>query len=244
MKNNVLQLCLLGIGVSMIPRATLSAADSPPSASSTTAVPANPFGPKPTAPATSVPPASATSSTTQAKLNTTPLPPAQFIAAVHALLLERFDKNKDGTLDAAELAEAEVLFSDGRSRRAGLNGVVPAGPLYGLRPQIMNNFGKGNNETLSEAEIAQLRAYLYKSAPVAAQPGTPSDVLRQEILKQFDKNGDGQLSDTELAAAKAQLQLIFAELANNNPAKPTGAPRPVTPPAKAATAAPSAATGK
>ncbi len=190
--------------------------------------PANPFGPKPA----STPEKPAPSG--QPVLSTQPLSPAEFIAQTHQLLLERFDKNKDGTLDTAELAEAQVLLSDGRGRRAGLEGTVPAGPLFGLRPQIMRNFGKGNNETLSPAEMAQLRAFLLESKPLATKGEAVSDTLRQELLKDFDKNNDGKLDDVELAAAKARLAQLLADLgkgAADNAKQPA---RPATPPAKSA----------
>jgi hypothetical protein len=227
MKTNRLQiLCILAGGSSALAAAS-SAADAPAPANNTAAIPtpANPFGPKPAHPVES--PAAPQS----AGLDTTPLPPQKFVETVHQLLLERFDKNKDGKLDAAELSEAEVLFSADRGRRAGLNGVVPAGPLYGLRPQILRNFGKANNDTLSAAEIAQLRTFLFNAPADSTKPDSAGDSLRQDILRQFDKNGDGQLSATELAAAKAQVELILAGLAKNTAedSKHAAPPPPKTP---------------
>ena len=240
MKTSTLQniVCLSLTGLIMA--ATLHAADATAAAKpdSTASVPANPFGPKPAA--TGSQPGQATGA-----LMMPPPPgarggtPYAYVAAVRVILLERFDVNKDGTLDAAEQATAREVLTGQRGR--GARGAAPAqaeqavnGPWFGLRGPIMKHFGKMPNDSLDEAEVAQLRTFLLGVNAGEPKADTNLAALRQDILKQFDQDGDGKLDETELANAKMVLQQMLAELEKKSPAKTPGLERNVPVPANKA----------
>jgi hypothetical protein len=181
-----------------------------------TTIPPNPFGPKPDT--------SASSPSVQPPSANTPLSSAaptasdnNFVPALRAILLRRFDKNGDGKLDATELAEARKLLSGGLDTRP----VTPAeaayaanGPLFGLRALIMQRFDHQGTGQLDAAEMAEINTLLFGADDLAS--------LQQSILHHFDKKGDGQLDATERAAAKAWLEQVIADLDKDNPtaAKP------------------------
>ncbi len=181
-------------------------------------VPANPFGPKPATPADSAP---ATGVSTMTPASTGSAEGESFVPAVREMLLQRFDKNKDGKLDNTELAEAYALFAGGGGARAGTpEGAYANGPLFGLRGLILRHFGKPPNETLDAAEIVELHAFLFGAKTEAPKPGAELDALRQQIVKQFDKKGTGHLDEAELAAAKTFLQQMLTDLDKYGGEKP------------------------
>jgi Ca2+-binding EF-hand superfamily protein len=90
-------------------------------------------------------------------------------------LLKRFDKDGDGKLDAAELAE---LIKN----RASLGGGQGA-PGARFREQMMKMFDKNGDGVLDETERAA------------------AEQFRAEQIRRFDKNGDGQLDAEERAEA-------------------------------------------
>jgi len=185
------------------------AADSIPTTGNS-AVPPNPFGPKP---------AAETSATSAQSMATNspfaPAPAGDFVTTLRAMLLRRFDKNGTGKLDAAELTEARKILSGSQDTHT----VTPAeaaavayGPLFGLRPLIMGRFDHNGDGQLNAAELAEINTVLF--GPVATSPNPTTDLatLQKNILRQFDKKGDGQLDATERAAAKAWLQQVIADL--------------------------------
>lgn len=111
---------------------------------------------------------------------------------VRQKILERFDKDGDGTLNADERKAAEA------EREA----------------KLIERFDADGDGTLSATERAAARGPLNKQGPGAKKPGVPSRPLRDKILKKFDTDGDGTLSETERAAAKKARQ----QRAKKNPA--------------------------
>ncbi len=140
---------------------------------------------------------------------------------------------------AAELADAQAVLSNGLLRRGPTPAQVRAGangPLFSLRPLILQRFDKNSDGALDESELADLHQLLFSDDHPSP---TSLDALRQNILKQFDKNGDGKLDFAESAAAKAFLQQMLADLDKNssNTAAPANStaiviPRPATRPPK------------
>lgn len=99
-------------------------------------------------------------------------------------MLQRFDKDGDGTLNADERKAAEA------EREA----------------KLLERFDADGDGTLSESERAAARGPLKKRGQGASKPGTPSRPVREQLLKKFDADGDGTLSETERAAAKKARQ--------------------------------------
>jgi len=238
--------------------ATVAAAATTPAAApanGTGDAPQNPFGPKPkpgtaTAPAPAPAPAAASATGNE-----------KFVALLRALLLQRFDKTHTGTLNAAEIAEARAVLSNGQDNRGPTPAQVArggaAGPLFGLRPLIMQRFDKNGDGTLDADELAAIHQTLFGDELTAGKGMGGVDALRQEIVKQFDKNGDGQLDETERAAALMFLRQMTYDLEQSAAAKPpadtkspvvaTGATPPhaaiPAPKAAAASAAPASGSG-
>ncbi len=205
-------------------------------ASPASTVPTNPFGPKPAA--------GASSGATMSPDNSGSVATGEkFVPELRKMLLQRFDKNGDGKLDGAELAEARAVLTGGANSPAPNQGAVAAaanGPLFGLRPLIMKRFDHNGAGTLDAAEMAEVRHLLFPPAKAAGDLAA----LKKEIISQFDKNGDGKLDATETAAAKAFLQQVQAELDQNVAAGGKGAaPSPLTQPPKVAIPAPAANSG-
>lgn len=88
-------------------------------------------------------------------------------------LLKRFDRDGDGKLDEAELAELI------RSR----NAAGPGAPGARLREQMLKLFDKNGDGQLDQEERAA------------------AEQFRADQVKRFDKNGDGQLDPGERAEA-------------------------------------------
>gem|GEM_PF-907889 len=197
--------------------------------------PTNPFGPKPAAGTGGRSGAGMTSDN-----NGTAATGEKFVPELRKMLLQRFDKNGDGKLDGAELAEARAVITgaaDNRPLNQGEAAAAANGPLFGLRPLIMKRFDHDGAGTLDAAEMAEVRQVLF---PPAKAPGDLA-ALKKEIIAQFDKNGNGKLDATETAATKAFLQQMLAELDQNAATDGKGAaPSPLTQSPKVAIPAPAA----
>ncbi len=205
-----------GILTSTLVSAASAAPEAP--AKSTADSPQNPFGPKPP-PGTEPVPTPTPSSVPGASAA-----PAgeKWVTAVRELLLERFDKNHDGTFDATEVANAQAVLSNttpnrGRTPGQARGGVT--GPLFGLRALIIQRFDKNGDGMLDATELADFRQVLFPGNP---SPPDALEALRQDIIQQFDKKGNGKLDASEIAAAKAFLQQMLADL--DKPLTGAGAP--------------------
>jgi hypothetical protein len=243
MKINALSKLRIVMALGMCLAAAVFAAEAaPPTATTPPApVPANPFGPKPTEPVSTGGQAEAPTMTPdaqQARGGRGGRGGDAVTLTVREMLLERFDKNKDGKLDEGELAEARALFSGPRGR-AGRD-VTPQeaalaanGPLFGLRGMILRNLGKPPNASFDDADVAQLHTFLFGAKADAPKDDGTLAILREDILKQFDKNGDGKLEDAELTAARATLDKILADMGKSNVERIVSPKRPVPPPADA-----------
>lgn len=184
--------------------------------------PANPFGPKPEPNAAG----SATTTPGQAGAPATD----DGIAKLRAMLLQRFDKNGDGKLDAAELTEARKVLSG----RTNVRPLTPAqaaqaakGPLFGLRP-LLNRFDANGDGVFDDAALAKIHQFLFANATTTPNSANDLDALRRDIVSHFDKSGDGKLDDAERAAATVFLQQMIADL--DQAGRPTGGKSSVTPP--------------
>jgi hypothetical protein len=99
-------------------------------------------------------------------------------------IIKRFDKDGDGKLDAAELAEFI------RSRA----GQGPNAQGGAMRAIIMKLFDKNHDGVLDAGERAE------------------AEKFREEQVRRFDKNGDGMLDDAERAEAMKALLAEHPEL--------------------------------
>jgi hypothetical protein len=99
-------------------------------------------------------------------------------------VIKRFDKDGDGKLDAAELAE--FIRS-----RAGQGPNAPGGPMRAI---IMKLFDKKHDGVLDAEERAA------------------AEKFREEQIRRFDKNGDGVLDEAERAEAMKALLAEHPEL--------------------------------
>jgi hypothetical protein len=205
--------------------AGLALAAGNPAAPANSTVPQNPFGPKSDTPA---PP-----SANQSPSGNTPSAPIpittsgdNFVTALRAMLLRRFDKNSTGQLDATELAEARKVLSDGQDLRTPTPeqaAFAANGPLFGLRPLIMKRFDHQGTGQLDASELAEINTVLFGAAITPPNPADDLATLQQNILHHFDQKGDGQLDPTERAAAKAWLEQVIADLDQPSTEKPASA---------------------
>jgi hypothetical protein len=182
-----------------------AAAGSGAAAASPASAPANPFGPKSASTADAAGTGDATTAPARGSGGD------DSVAKVRAMLLQRFDKNGDGALDATELAEARSVLSGGKDARpvtAQQAALAARGPLFGLRP-LLQRYDQGGGQAFDAAALANIRQLLFGGAAPAAGG---LEGLKKDIISQFDKNGDGKLDDAERAAAKAFLQQMMAEL--------------------------------
>ena len=106
-------------------------------------------------------------------------------------MMKRFDKDGDGKLDEAELAEAMKARAEfGQNRGAGAGGPGAQG-----RGQMMKMFDKNGDGQLDDEERAAAAKF------------------RDEQIKRFDRNGDGQLDQEERAAAMQAYLADHPEMA-------------------------------
>jgi hypothetical protein len=182
--------------------------------------PGNPFGPKPAA--TPGTPGQATASTDDGG-----------IAALRAMLLQRFDKTGAGVLNGAEQAEARSVLSSG----AVTQSLTPAqaqaaakGPLFGLRPLLDKYLDRNGDGVFDAAELAEIHRVLFANAVIAPPAAGDLDALRKDVVSTFDKNGDGKLDDAERAAAKTFLQQELADLNPADGGSPAGGKNSPIPP--------------
>ena len=193
-------------------------------ATSAASVPGNPFGPKSESAASGTGTGAVKGAATD-----------NGVAALRAMLLQRFDKNGDGKLDADELTAARAVLSGGTDRRALTPqqiAVGGSGPLFGLRA-LLQRFDRNGDGVFDAAELAEIHGMLFADATKGP------DRLRQDIIATFDKNGDGRLDAAELAAAQKFWDQTMADLGKDgggkNSAAATGTPRsrPASPAASA-----------
>lgn len=122
-----------------------------------------------------------------------------------ASLLDKFDKNQDGQLDATEMT----------ALRAELNSAVvasefkrPGGPKGGLGrgprqvpPEILQTYDVDKDGTLNESERAALKQDVQdgKVTPPRGRGNGPKGPPK-ELVEKYDTDGDGVLSATEREA--------------------------------------------
>lgn len=113
-----------------------------------------------------------------------------------AAIIKRYDTNKDGKLDEAEIAavKEQTLMADQEKREEKFE-KVKARQAELLKEFDTDADGK-LNDTEKKAMETALRARLEK---------------RPRLLKQFDSDGDGKLSDVEWAAAREKVVARMVE---------------------------------
>jgi Ca2+-binding EF-hand superfamily protein len=107
-----------------------------------------------------------------------------------AALIKRYDTNKDGKLDEAEVAavKEKMFMADQEKREEKIERIKTR--QAELHKEFDQNGDGALDETEKKAMENALRARLEK---------------RPRLLKQFDSDGDGKLSDTEWIAAREKV---------------------------------------
>jgi Ca2+-binding EF-hand superfamily protein len=127
-----------------------------------------------------------------------PQPATEMRASRGDELLKRFDKNGDGKLDEAELADAhEAMLQEQMSRQAAV-AKSPRAPE--LQAKMLEMFDKNHDGRLDDDERAAMRKYVEENGL------GPDGQTRVDLVKRFDKNGDGKLDESERAAMMAFLR--------------------------------------
>jgi hypothetical protein len=184
-----------------------------PSAPPADSVPPNPFGPKADVP----PPAPATTTVATPK----PAATETFVASLRQILLDCFSKDTTGTLTAREIGEARALLNGEPAPAGPVAAAAGAnGPLFGLRPLLMQRFDKNGDGVLDATELAAAKAFFLAGQKPPAPKPADLDTLRQQIYQHFSAKGDATLTADERAAAKSWLQQMIADLDNRPNAKP------------------------
>ena len=131
--------------------------------------------------------------------------PAPAMSVRAADLLKRFDKNGDGKLDEAELADArEAMLQEQISRQIGAKD-SPRTPQ--LPAKMLEMFDKNHDGRLDNEERAAMRRHFEEN-------GLGSDgEIRRELLLRFDQDQDGKLNDTERAEMMRFLSALRVQRA-------------------------------
>ncbi len=120
-------------------------------------------------------------------------------------LLDRYDINKDGQLDASEMATLKADIESGKiAPPPGERDRVAHRPLP---PQILEQYDVNKDGRLDETERAALQADIASGKLTLPQGGGPPHAGRptaQQVLEKFDVNKDGVLDATELEAFLSQ----------------------------------------
>ncbi len=120
-------------------------------------------------------------------------------------LLDRYDINKDGQLDASEIASLKADIESGKiAPPPGERGRVAHRPLP---PQILEQYDLNKDGKLDEAERAALQTDIQSGKlALPGGGGRPHRVppTAQQVLEKFDVNKDGVLDATELEAFLSQ----------------------------------------
>jgi Ca2+-binding EF-hand superfamily protein len=130
-------------------------------------------------------------------------------------LLQRYDKNGDGKLDAAELDAAH-----GAAYQAKLGRDVLARQLY---DRLLEQFDTAHEGKLNADQQKQAVDFLQANRPR----------VFEALTKQFDRNGDGKLDANEITALFQYLSNLPSDLdAVGQGGAPSGRvpPAPVVPP--------------
>lgn len=157
-------------------------------------------------------------------------PPGQHFSHLLTNLLDKYDVNKDGTLDQTELSTLKQDLADGK-----ITPPPPPGGPRGLRAPGMPRLPKDIIDQYDVNKDGKLdadeRAALHKDIeagkvqlPGPGVPGGPPPALdAAQVLAKFDANKDGMLDQTELAA-------FLKDLAAHRPPPPPGIGGPGGPP--------------
>ncbi|MEG0426296.1 MAG: EF-hand domain-containing protein [Akkermansia sp.] len=103
-----------------------------------------------------------------------------------ALIMEKYDVNKDGTLNEEEIV---VLREDAKKQHQA------------KRAEMLKKFDKDGDGTLSKEEKQTMRDEWKKEHPEIVEK---MKAAKAKMMEKFDKDGDGTLSDEEKDAKKAQ----------------------------------------
>ncbi|MDP6543742.1 MAG: hypothetical protein QGH60_07085 [Phycisphaerae bacterium] len=139
--------------------------------------------------------------------------------------LERFDRNKDGRLDGAEIAERDKYNAEARKRSS-------EGKKRYL--EFMKKYDTNRDGKLSDSEKsaykAALRQEALKRSALAKEAAKKrvEDARRRRDIERFDKNKDGRLDATESAAlnkyredSKRRMQEYYKKYDSNGDGKIT-----------------------
>jgi Ca2+-binding EF-hand superfamily protein len=122
--------------------------------------------------------------------------------------IQKYDQDKDGKLDAAELEAARVGREQTRKARmlerfdANKNGVLDPEEQEAARKAFRGR--KGGGRRMLERFDTNKNGVLDPEEKQAAQ--AEREKRRAEFVKRFDTNGDGRLDQTEREAARKEFR--------------------------------------
>lgn len=138
-----------------------------------------------------------------------PGPPHARFGEVLQGIIHQYDVNKDGALDANEMATLQQDVASGKVQPPGPPAGAPGrfgGPQRHLPKEILDQYDANKDGQLDDTERAALRKDI-ESGKIPAPAGGPGPrgplgerPTASQILKQFDANKDGMLDETELNA--------------------------------------------
>ena len=150
---------------------------------------------------------------TNARDNQRPSQNAQQRQQQYRMLLQRFDVNKNGRLDAPEMARARESMSAMQRPRPNTN---PANPSRTEgRASALKRFDKDGDGVLSDSEREEARQALMQNRQrsFGGRQFFTLNVKRNrldstKLMQQFDRNGDGKLNGEERRTA---IDLLLKE---------------------------------
>jgi Ca2+-binding EF-hand superfamily protein len=118
-------------------------------------------------------------------------------------IMKRFDANKNGTLEPAELARARQAMQAGQNNSTNSN------------EAILKRFDANGDGRIDESEREKAREAFQRMRAAgngfnnnSVQPDRPARLNTSALLEKFDSNDNGTLDPDERRAATAELRKI------------------------------------
>ncbi len=129
-------------------------------------------------------------------------------SAIRQALLDTYDANKNGRLDASERAQIQADIASGKLQAPDMPHHDKGPGAHNPPPEILEKYDVNKDGKLDETERAAVHADREsgKLARPAGGPGRGAHNPPPEILEKYDVNKDGKLDETERAAVHADIE--------------------------------------